>query len=158
MIRAFLPFGIGVFFVFDSLLYYWVLVGFRTILSWLLPFAYSQRKGDLLVLYRFFLLLLLDGLRTENFCWFIFLECYSIVILFFLMRKMTKEQLTETQKADLMKTMTPRLVMCMVLWPLYFMVMTFLQKMEISLWASLVISLVYVILIVMITLPLTKRR
>lgn len=31
------------------------------------------------------------------------------------MRKMTKEQLTEAQKADLMKTMTPRLAMCMVL-------------------------------------------
>ena len=73
---------------------------------------------------------------------------------------MTKEQLTEAQKADLMKTMTPRLAMCMVLWPLYFMVMVFLQKMETSLWVSLGISLVYVILIVivMITLPLTKRR
>ena len=74
------------------------------------------------------------------------------------MRKMTKEQLTETQKADLMKTMTPRLAMCMILWPLYFMVMVFLQKMETSLRVSLGISLVYVILIVMITFPLTKRR
>ena len=74
------------------------------------------------------------------------------------MRKMTKEQLTETQKADLMKKMTPRLVMCMVLGPLYFMVMTFLQKMETSLWVSLGISLVYLILIVVITFPLTKRR
>ena len=35
---------------------------------------------------------------------------------------------------------------------------SFLQKMETSLWVSLGISLVYVILIVVITLPLTKRR